>query len=148
MSGPPGWHASPAQPVPPDAAGAGSLHKHTEAAGAELCQGRIWPCRAKQLSAVPPALSARSSPTSPVPVSHLLPASFPPAKPCVTILSCLVLWRRRGLQLQSPGRSLCLLLSLSSPAGRLIEMLGLAGLLRAGCICPPQAVMGKSPGNF
>lgn len=71
------WHASPAQPVPPSVDRAGSLHKHMEAAAAELCQGWIWPCRAKQLTVVPPALSVRSSPTLPVSASRLLPAFFP-----------------------------------------------------------------------
>lgn len=88
-------------------------------------------------------------PHQPRPCLHL--ASFqllPPARPCITILSCLVLWRRHALQLRSPGRSLCPLLSPSSPTERLMEMLGLAGLLRAGCIHPTCAVMGKLPGNF
>lgn len=68
-------------------------------------------------------------------ISH--PSSFlPPAKPCVTILSCLVLWRCWALQLRSLGRSLRLLLSPSRSTERLMEMLGLAGLLGAGGIHP------------
>lgn len=144
MSGPPGWHASPAQPVPPSAARAGSLHKHTGAAGGEPCQGRIWPCRAKQLSVVPPALFERSSRTSPVPAPRLLPASFPQPNvshpPGPLEMPCSPAGPQAG-----PSACSC---PLSSPAERLMELLGLAGLVGSGCIHPAQAIMGKLPGNF
>lgn len=108
--------------------------------GGERCQGRIWPRRAKQLSVVLPALFVSSSRTSPVPAPRLLP----PAK-CESPT-----WSSRDAQLSSwsSGRSLCLLLSLSSPTERLMEVLGLAGLVRTDCIHPARAIMGKLPGNF
>lgn len=107
----------PCQAVPPR-----SSHKHTGPAAGERCQPRIWPCRAKQLSVVPPALFARSSGTSPVPAPCLLP----PAK-CESPT-----WCSGDAELSSwaPGGSLCLLLALSTPAERLME--GLAGLVRTG----------------
>lgn len=61
VSGAVAWHASPAQPVPRAMARAGSLHKHMEVAGAELCQGWIWPHRAKQLLVMPAASFMNSS---------------------------------------------------------------------------------------
>lgn len=60
----------------------------------------------------------------------LPPSSFlAPAKPCVTILHGPLEKPRCSLQLRSPGRSICWLLSPSSSTERLMEGAGACGLV-------------------